>query len=57
MKRNHLTVSHVSHRKQDKWQEWRNVVFSPKTDAIFVAIDALVTIYEDDLIPKSVTAM
>ena len=51
-------LSHVSRSKQDKWQKWRKDVLRHKKDVIFVAMDALVKIYAEDLIAtRSVTVM
>ena len=52
-----MTVKHVSQSKQDKWHKWRKDVLR-QTDVIFVEMNALVRIYEDDLMAtRSVTAI
>ena len=53
-----VTVSHVSHSTQNKWQKWRKDVLRHTQTFIFVVMDAIVRIYEDDLIAtRNVTAI
>ena len=52
-----MAVSHVSHSIKTSGRNDEKM-YSSQTDVIFVATDALVRIYEDDLIAKrNVTAM
>ena len=53
-----MTASHVSHKHKGQVAEMTNRCTPSQTDVILVVMDALVRIYEEDLIaPRNVTAI